>query len=77
VEDRGVAHFVWRMTYSDGVTFTPPRADEPIVISVPIGWGLRPDPQEGVVLESTFRERVTATTALKWAEAGTNGFRQR
>jgi hypothetical protein len=75
-EDRGTPHWIWHGP--TGASFSPfAAADCRTEVSVPIGWSLRPDPREGVILVSTFGAKVDPLAALGLASFGQNGFRIR
>jgi hypothetical protein len=76
MEDRGTAHYIWADTKH--ASFIPFKfALERYEISVPIGWTLKPNPIEGVILQSIFLRQMSAPETLGHAIADSEGFRVR
>lgn len=76
VEDRGQPHHVW-IDARGGAHFVPVPVSYPQVVSVPIGWRMQSDGQQGVILRSVFGEVLTAHKAYQKAIANEQGFRLR
>jgi hypothetical protein len=63
-EDRGTPFYVWvKGPYISADPHPPTTGWKRKAISVPVGWHIESDPEDGVVLVSTFKEVITPLQA--------------